>query len=90
MAKRRKQVYIEEHQEATLKHLAQKRGQPEAVLIREALDGFIGSGPVSGTLDPMAWRKEREFIQARMRAKPIKKQEKWTRDEIHDRRKMSG
>jgi len=90
MAKLRKQVYLEEHQEATLKHLAQKRGQPEAILIREALDRFIGSWPVSGALDPGSWRKEREFILARMRGKPIKKQEKWTRDDIHDRRKMSG
>ena len=90
MSKRRKQVYLEEHQEATLKRLAEKRGQPEAILIREALDGFIGSAPVSGAMDQAAWRKERRYILTRMRAKPVKKGKKWTRDEIHDRRKMPG
>jgi hypothetical protein len=90
MSKRRKQVYLEEHQEAMLKRLAGKRGQPQAILIREALDGFIGSAPVSGPTDQTAWRKEREFILTRMRGKPISKRKKWTRDEIHDRGKMSG
>ncbi len=50
--------------------------------------GFIGSAPVSGTPDQAAWRKERLYILARMRGKPARKGKKWTRDEIHGRRKM--
>lgn len=90
MLKRRKQVYLEEHQEATLKRLARKRGQPEAVLIREALDGFIGSAPLSNTPDPSAWSKERKYVLARMNRKSLKNRKKWTREEIHDRGKMVG
>lgn len=90
MSKRRKQVYIEEQQEASLKRMAKKRGQPEAILIREALDGFIGSVSVSGTPDLAAWREERRYILARMGSKPVKKRKRWTREEIHDRRKMPG
>ena len=89
MSRRRKQVYLEEHQELTLKRMAGKRGQPEAILIREALDGFIAAAPVSGAPDRAAWQKERRRILARMRGKPARKQRAWTRDEIHERRTMS-
>ena len=42
---KRKQIYIEESQERELKERAQKRGVPEAVLIREALDVYLAEKP---------------------------------------------
>ncbi len=86
MPKRRKQVYIEDYQEATLKQLAGKRRQPEAMLIREALDGFLGGATVAATQDLAGWQEERRVILARMSGKRAKRRRKWNRDEIHDRR----
>jgi hypothetical protein len=91
MAKRRKQVYIEEYQEAMLKRLAKKRGQPEAVLIREALDGFAGSVQDTGPGDLTAWKAESIYIRERMQSRrPARGNRKWKREELYDRWKKSG
>jgi hypothetical protein len=40
---KRKQIYIEADQERRLKELAQQRGVAEAVLIREAVEAYLGT-----------------------------------------------
>jgi hypothetical protein len=86
MSKRRKQIYIEEHQEAVLKQLSARHGQSEAMIMREALDRYLGSATMRTLLDPAAWQAEREQILKNIRGKHVKGRRTWTRDEIHDRR----
>jgi hypothetical protein len=40
---KRKQIYIEEAQERRLKEIARHRGVAESVLIREAVDEYLGA-----------------------------------------------
>jgi hypothetical protein len=38
---RRKQLYIEDRQDAAMKRMAARRGVPEACLFREAIDAYL-------------------------------------------------
>jgi hypothetical protein len=38
---RRKQLYIEDRQDAAIKRIAERRGVPEACLFREAIDAYL-------------------------------------------------
>ena len=52
----RKQIYLEERQEARLKRLAKARGISEAEVIRQAIDRQVGRVSVkAGGGDPAAW-----------------------------------
>jgi hypothetical protein len=86
----RKQVYIEERQERTLKRRARQRGTTEAEIIREALD-HVEAGTVGNSwrprLDPGAGRKAVAFMRglASRRSKAPAGRER-TREALYDDR----
>jgi hypothetical protein len=43
---RRKQIYLEAEQNARIKALAARRGVPEALVIREALERYLAESPL--------------------------------------------
>jgi hypothetical protein len=83
-AKVRKQIYIEAHQEAQLKALAEQTGLSEAEIIRQAINrqARILRLP-RRELD--VWDKEQEFIAQLMAQGPVTGGRTWTREELHDR-----
>jgi hypothetical protein len=80
----RKQVYIEERQDHSLKRRARARGVTEAELIREAIDRDERSGGAPFEPDPLAWDEFKAFIQKLRRRKPKPRAaRRWTRDELY-------
>ncbi len=64
----RKQIYIEQRQEARLKRLAKQRGVSEAEIIRRALDRELNIVSTSSVPhNPDAWKQAVEFMKARRR-----------------------
>lgn len=49
---RRKQIYLDDASERSLKRLAARTGRSEASHIREALQRYLGSGPATAA-DPL-------------------------------------
>ena len=83
----RKQVYIEERQDHSLKRRARARGVTEAELIREAIDRDERSGGAPFEPDPLAWQEFKAFIQRLRRRKPKPRTlRRWTRDELYSDR----
>ena len=86
----RKQIYIEERQDRTLKRRARARGVTEAEIIREALDEVdtrTGGRARRPPLDPAAARKAVAFMRglAAQRSKgPAGR--RWTRESLYDDR----
>ncbi|MBI3943377.1 MAG: ribbon-helix-helix protein, CopG family [Chloroflexi bacterium] len=58
----RKQIYIQERQEAMIKQLAQARGVSESEVIRQAIDREISSGPHAVPFDATAWERLHHFM----------------------------
>ena len=61
----RKQIYLEDRQEAHLKRVARARGVSEAAVIRAAIDRQVSGGarqPHGG--DPAVWKKALKFMQS--------------------------
>ena len=77
----RKQVYIEERQEALLKRHARALGTTEAELIRQALDRSLSEG--AGGVSDVAWQEALASMRKRRGLKAQKR--RWRRDELHDR-----
>jgi len=77
----RKQVYLEERQDARLKQLARLRGVSEAEVIREALDGQARRLPP----DPRAWEEALSFMRAIQRRAPVPGP-RVTREELYEDR----
>lgn len=80
----RKQVYLDEHQEVRLKHLAKALRVSEAALIRQSLDRGLLAG-CSVSMDRAAWQAEKEFIRRRMRKGPLAGKRTWKREDIYER-----
>lgn len=82
----RKQVYIEERQDRSLKELAKRTGRTEADLVREAIDRIILTGP-EPRANPAAWEEIKRFIEHRMRTVKVAPQKRsWTREDAYDRK----
>lgn len=83
----RKQIYLEDRQEAQLKRLARQLGMSEAALIRQSVDRGLCSGAVLSR-DPAAWEDIKAFIHKRMRHVPSVAREthprRWRRDDLYD------
>jgi len=80
----RKQVYIEPHQEATLKRLAREQGITEAEIIRRAIDAHTRAFRLP-TRDLRAWEKERAFIQSLIEQGPVSGKRTWRREDLYER-----
>lgn len=81
----RKQVYIEEHQEARLKSLAEETGQSEAKMIRAALDAWLDVQARQRHAQE-AWEAEKAFIASLLAQGPVEGGRTWTRDAIYEER----
>ncbi len=82
----RKQIYIEAHQEALLKRLAQRRGISEAELIREAIDRQVSAAASQGfPPDPRAWAEALEFIRG-LPAQGADPGRTWKRADLYEER----
>jgi hypothetical protein len=83
----RKQVYIEERQERTLKRRAKELGLTEAELIRrgiDALDREPARGPRPRRLEALA--ESERYIQKYRRMKVPQTGRRWTREELYEER----
>ena len=66
---KRKQIYIELHQERQLKALSRRRGVTESELIREGIDRVL-KGPVWFPSDHQTWERELKFMAAPLERGP--------------------
>jgi hypothetical protein len=83
----RKQVYIEERQERTLKRRAKELGLTEAELIRrgiDALDRDPPRAPRPRRLEALA--ESERYIQKHRRMKVPQTGRRWTREELYEER----
>lgn len=80
----RKQIYIEQDQNAILKRLSEERGMPEAEIIREAIRQHV-QGIRVRRRDLRAWQAEREFIEQLSEQGAAPASRTWQREELHER-----
>ncbi len=80
----RKQIYIEPHQESTLKRLARETGATEAEIIREAIDRQAALVFIPRR-DVTAWKAERAFVEELIQQAPVSPVRRWSREELHER-----
>ncbi|MGA1795850.1 MAG: CopG family transcriptional regulator [bacterium] len=83
----RKQVYIEQRQDAILKRLAHVRGATEAEIIRKAIQreaNAVVEG--EGSPDPQAWGAVRDFILTLIAKGSAAGGRKWKRQDIYEER----
>ena len=84
----RKQIYLEERQEARLKRVARARGVSEAEVIRQAIDRQVmGVAVEAGGRDPAAWKSALRFMQS-LAARPRRRGQGrgWKREDAYARR----
>ena len=81
----RKQVYIQQEQEETLKRRARELGLTESELIRRGIDQ-ISRSPLTLLTDRRAWEEAKVFIRQRLQMAAPQTGRRWTRDELYDER----
>ncbi len=80
----RKQIYIEQRQEAELKTLAEQTGLSEAEIIRQAINRQARVLRLPRReLD--VWETERAFIARLMAQGPVRGTRTWAREDLYDR-----
>ena len=80
----RKQVYLRPDQDRRLKAHADRAGVPEAQLLREAVDRFLGDRD-EATADRM-WEEHLAWLEQRAATAPTTSGKLvWDRDELHER-----
>ena len=79
----RKQLYLDDAQEASLKQHARERGVTEADLMRQALDAFLAS--IAREERDAAWERIKAFSEKRAAMGPLPGKRDWTRGELYDR-----
>jgi len=82
----RKQVYIEEEQDALLKEIARERDVSEAEVIRDCLRS-LGKGSARRDVqvrpDPAAWSLADAFIRRLMERGPVPGGRTWSREDLY-------
>ena len=84
----RKQIYLEERQEARLKRVARARGISEAEVIRQAIDRQVGRVPVeAGGGDPAVWERALRFMRSlAARGRKGGRRRDWKREDAYAER----
>ena len=81
----RKQIYLEERQQAAIQSLAEARGVSEAAVIRDAIDRQ--SDPGSRTpMDPGAWKRAMDLMRSLDKTSDSRSRVKWTREDLYEER----
>ena len=84
----RKQIYLEDRQEARLKRVARARGVSEAAVIRQAIDRqVLGVAVETHGGDPTVWESALRFMRS-LAARPRKGREgrTWKREDAYAER----
>ena len=84
----RKQIYLEERQQARLKRVARARGISEAEVIRQAIDRQVSGVSVDpGGGDPAVWESALRFMRS-LAARPRKGRQgrTWKREDAYAER----
>jgi hypothetical protein len=81
----RKQLYIDDEQEASLKKYALERGVTEAELMRQALDVYLAG--LAREDSDAAWERIMALSRKQAAKGPLPGKRDWTRDELYDRPK---
>jgi hypothetical protein len=83
----RKQLYIQSHQQSTLKRLSELQGVSEAELIRQAIDRQIGGAVTPFLADATAWDEAHAFMVALRDREPGSDQPRdWRREDLYEER----
>ena len=83
----RKQIYIEDRQEALLKRLSQRLGVSEAELIRRGIDQ-CAQVEVTRERRTKAWEEIKNFIRQRMAKRTLPAAaHRWKREDLYGRGK---
>lgn len=80
----RKQIYIEQRQDETLKSKAKRLGVSEAALIREYIEE--GMQRPTASERKKAWEEELEFMKERAKIRVPQTGRTWTREELYEER----
>jgi predicted DNA-binding protein len=84
MAMVRKQIYIEAHQQRTLRKVARQTGRTEAEIIRNALDEHVRL--LRAKEDRMAaWREIEATVDRRAKPSQVDTGRTWKREDLYDR-----
>ena len=85
----RKQIYLEERQQQTIRSLAALRGVSEAEVIRQAIEAERGPRPSRLHLDPNAWGRALKLMRSKQKRTKTKKdadRRQWSRAELYEDR----
>jgi pyrroloquinoline quinone (PQQ) biosynthesis protein C len=88
----RKQIYLDDRHQESVRRMAAARGVSEAEVIREAIDAQKRQ-PMVGYQDPAAWKRALAMMRSQRvpSGKAPIQQTKWTREELYeDRLKRYG
>ncbi len=81
MRKVRKQIYLDEQQNAMLRELTEQTGLSEAEVIRQALDRYAPILRLPPT-DREAWQEEEQFIDSLIAQGPVPGGRTWRREDL--------
>lgn len=84
MAKVRKQIYLEEHQDRRLREVSEATGLSEAEIIRQMIDRQL---PIIylPRFNREVWEKEKKFIASLMEKDVPQSPRTWRREDLYDR-----
>jgi hypothetical protein len=84
----RKQVYIQERQQAILRRVARKLGVSEATVVRQAIEGQFDAGETRYPApDARAWEKVLRSMRSAQRAGQHRaRARKWKREDLYEDR----
>ena len=83
----RKQIYLEERQQARLKRVARARGISDAEVIRQAIDRHVRGGSPAAGGDATAWKNALRFMRSlTARARKGGKGRDWKREDAYAER----
>jgi len=82
----RKQLYIPQALEDTLKRLAKDEQRSEGEIVREIMVTGLEARAAAGVARDEAWQRELEFIKARRATNLPQSQRTWKREDIYEER----
>lgn len=82
----RKQIYLDNRHQESVRRMAAARGVSEAEVIREAIDAQQGQQR-SGYKDPAAWNRALKVMRSQRQSDNVRaRPKKWRREELYEER----
>lgn len=82
----RKQLYIPQELEDTLKRLAREEGRPEAEIVRDIMATGLQARATASAARDEAWQRELEFIASRRAMDVPQRPRSWKREDLYEER----